>query len=213
MMQMIGDDWMNDDGMHNTQQGVHEMKVAVNEQLEQLQVLMRRMAVQRDMERGGRRDPYRGQGRVLAMLKMKPEISQKELTYLLGMRKQSLAELLAKLERGGYITRAPAEEDKRIMTIKLTEEGMKTADDLDDDSAEASLELDCLSDGELSQFSDYLGRIIKRFEAHFPDEDFEARRRMVEAFTTHHGRGRMHGGRRGGHGRRHGGHGYDKEDA
>ena len=44
-------------------------------------------------------DSRRGQGRVLAILKMQPEISQKELLYLLDMRPQSLGELLSKLEK------------------------------------------------------------------------------------------------------------------
>ena len=52
-------------------------------------------------------ETQRGQGRVLAWLKMQPEISRKELAYLLDMRAQSLGELLAKLERIAYIERAP----------------------------------------------------------------------------------------------------------
>ena len=53
-------------------------------------------------------NPHRGQGRVLSILKLKPEITQKELTYLLDMSKQALGELLKKLENCGYITRTPS---------------------------------------------------------------------------------------------------------
>lgn len=57
------------------------------------------------------------------MLKLKLEITQKELTYLLDMSKQALGELLSKLEKAGYITRKPSEEDRRMIIITLTEKG------------------------------------------------------------------------------------------
>ena len=50
-------------------------------------------------------DTSRGQGRILAMLKIKDGISTKELSYLLGIRVSSLNEMLAKMERNGYISR------------------------------------------------------------------------------------------------------------
>ena len=65
--------------------------------------------------------------RAMAMLKIKPEISQKDLTYLLGMSKQSIAELLLKLEKNEFITRHPSENDKRVMIMRLTEKGEKAA--------------------------------------------------------------------------------------
>jgi DNA-binding MarR family transcriptional regulator len=143
---------------------------------------------------GMARNPLRGQGRVLAILKMKPEISQRELTYLLNMSKQSLAELLAKLEKSGHIAREASEDDKRVMTVKLTEEGMKAANNVDDETYEAEKILDCLNSEELAVFSGYLGRIIKRYEEQFPDEDFEERRKMLREFMSRHGHGRPHGG-------------------
>ena len=82
---------------------MNEVKRLILEQLQQLQSLMHRTLFRGYWGGGRSSNPYRGQGRVLAILKMKPEISQKELTYLLNMSKQSLAELLAKLERSGYI--------------------------------------------------------------------------------------------------------------
>ena len=93
---------------------------------------------------------------MLAILKMKPEISQKELGFLLNMSKQALAELLAKLEKSGYITREPSEEDKRVMTIKLTESGMNAAGDVGEGAPETAKIFDCLSDEELTAFSGIL---------------------------------------------------------
>jgi hypothetical protein len=60
---------------------------------------------------------------------------------------------------------------------------------VDDGAPETAKILDCLNDGELAAFSDYLDRIIKRYEELFPGEDFEERRKMMEAFMFRHGRG------------------------
>lgn len=101
-------------------------------QLMRIGELLQRYRHHRHMEHGPLGDPHRGQGRVMAMLKMRPGISQKDLSYLLDIRPQSLGELLAKLERSGYIERAPSEEDRRVMDIRLTEEGEKAAERRDD---------------------------------------------------------------------------------
>jgi len=176
-----------------------EIKATITEQLQQLQMLMHRTAFHEAMGSGKPHSPHRGQGRVLAMLKMKPEISQKELTYLLGISKPALAELLAKLEMNGYITREPSEDDKRIVSVKLTEDGEKAADDLDGGAMDEHKILDCLNDEELTAFHQYLSRIIERYEEQFPDENLAERRRMKEAFMLRHARGFE------GHGERHGG--------
>ncbi len=90
-------------------------------------------------------DPHRGQGRVLKILKLQPEISQKELGYLLDMRNQSLGELLAKLEKSGAITREPSEEDRRSMIIKLTAAGAELAASGGEKAADAGEIFECLS--------------------------------------------------------------------
>jgi len=200
-----------------------EIKTTINEQLLQLQMFMHR-AMFRDFAGGAKaHNPHRGQGRVLAMLKIKPEISQKELHFLLGMSKQSLAELLAKLEKSGFIVREQSEDDKRVVTIKLTEEGMKAADDVDFRSSRAQGVFEDLTEEELASLSDYLGRIIKRYEEQFPHEDFQQRREMMKKFIEQKGfgggpgcggggpghGGRGHGGPgHGGHGQGGPGHGY-----
>lgn len=104
--------------------------------------------------------PYSGQGRVLKLLKMKPEIAQKDLSEILGMRPQSIGELLSKLEKKGYITRTPSPDDKRVTIVHLTDKGR----DADDFESEQSLSTDifnCLTKEEQAQLKDYLNRIIK----------------------------------------------------
>ena len=72
-------------------------------------------------------DPLRGQGRVLALLTAKPETTQRELSYLLDMRQQSLSELLAKLEDKGYVTREKSADDGRVTVVRLTDAGAEAA--------------------------------------------------------------------------------------
>ncbi|MBX4159731.1 MarR family winged helix-turn-helix transcriptional regulator [Priestia megaterium] len=70
-------------------------------------------------------DQHRGQGRILKLLKLQPKTTQKELSYLLDMRPQSIGELLSKLERKGYIVRTPSEKDRRVLSVELTASGLE----------------------------------------------------------------------------------------
>ena len=104
-------------------------------------------------------DPFRGQMRVLKLLKLNPEIPQKELALVLDMRPQSLGDLLKKLESKGLIVREPDPEDRRAMLIKLTPKGAK-ADIGEEDPSGFDVLFQCLSDEERDQLSEYLQRII-----------------------------------------------------
>ena len=107
------------------------MENQMNEQFMKLQHDLRRY-YHRQMAKNQGFGPHRGQGRVLALLKMNPEISQKDLTFVLGMRPQSVGELLQKLEDKEMITREASEADRRIMIIRLTELGEKEAEKISD---------------------------------------------------------------------------------
>ena len=162
-----------------------EVKSQVTEQLLHLQMLLHRMAFCGYFSGGAiQRNPYRGQGKVLALLKTRPEIKQKELAELLDMSKQSLAELLAKLEKKEYIARGPSPDDKRSITVRLLDKGRKAAEDMDVGGAEAFQVLDCLNGEELAQFSEYLCRVIKGCEAYFPGEGYEERRKKLDRFMA-----------------------------
>lgn len=165
--------------------------------------LLHRYHLQKHMQHGPMGDTRRGQGRVLALLKMQPEISQKDLLYLLNMRPQSLGELLSKLERNGYITRTPSETDRRVMIIKLTQEGAEATKAEGQDINFDNL-FECLSEEEQKNLSGYLGRIIETLEAKLGAEqfplDFGPCGRGGHPFGGHF-RGHHHcGGRRGAHG-------------
>ncbi|MCL2493847.1 MAG: MarR family transcriptional regulator [Clostridiales bacterium] len=129
------------------------------EKLSRLEWLLHRQHLRSHAEHGPLGDPTRGQGRVLAILKMKPEISMKDLSYLLAIRHQSLNELLNKLERNGFITRIPSETDKRSVLVCLTEKG-KNEQYLD----MGSEIFGCLSAEEQALFGEYLDRVIAVLE-------------------------------------------------
>lgn len=143
-------------------------------------------------------NPMRGQGRVLSILKLQPEISQKELGYLLDMRNQSLGELLAKLERSGYITRTASEEDRRTANIKLTPEGLKAASESNLQESGIDQLLDCLSEEEKVSLNDYLQRIISKLSQIMGEEDIEGGNFYREPHEHGH-----HDSHRGIHGHRH----------
>lgn len=145
------------------------------EQFARVEWLLHRFHQHNHRQHGPMGDPHRGQGRVLTILKMQPEISQKELTFLLDMRPQSLGELLTKLEKGGFITRTPSEADRRIMNIKLTEEGAKAASATEGDRPTGFDDLfDCLSDAEQTTLSELLTKIIESIEKQLGDDDAQS---------------------------------------
>ena len=113
--------------------------------------------------------PHRGQGRVIKLLKIHPKINQKDLSYLLDIRPQSLGELLSKLEKSGYILRTPSETDKRAMIIELTEKGMNLPDETESDFDFSSV-FDCLNDEEKNILSGYLERITEAVKENIKNE-------------------------------------------
>ncbi len=164
-----------------------ESRKEVLEQFMHLQALMHRYQARNFMNFGPWGNPMRGQGRVLGILKMKPEISQKELSYLLDMSKQSLAELLNKLEKNGYIKRETSEEDRRSCNIKLTEEGKAFAEEMDGAEPNPEKLFECLNDEEVANLMTYMQRIIERLEDRFTGNDEDFRKRMTERFKEWRG--------------------------
>ena len=138
-------------------------KSNLSERLMHLEWLLRRRHIQHHRGRSPVAAAHQGQGRVLALLKLKPEMGQKELSNILDIRSQSLGELLTKLERQGYITRTPSTEDRRSMLIQLTEAG-KAASEQQEDGPDLNNLFQCLNDDEQTTFADYLERIIQSLE-------------------------------------------------
>ena len=85
--------------------------------------LMRVYTMQWYRKNFGGIDPWNGQGRILSELKYEQKIAQKDLGLNLGIRPQSLGELLQKLEENGYIKRTRSTIDKRALLVELTDKG------------------------------------------------------------------------------------------
>ena len=154
-----------------------------------------------------RKEPFssgRGQGRIIALLKRCDGLPTKDISYLMGIRQQSLNELLKKLEAAGYIERRPSDEDKRVLNVYLTEKGKEETIEEPDFSAL----LKGFTEEEIETLNGYLDRMTDNLESAVEAEDpkfdtwmddFEKRhpkdfRQTMDA-CGHHRRG---------HGRRHG---------
>jgi DNA-binding MarR family transcriptional regulator len=102
-----------------------------------------------------------GQRRILALLRLKSPVSQKELLEVCGIRPASLSELLNKMESAGYITRIKDDTDKRSVLVSLTESGRKAADEWETDSSEdGSGFFDCLPEEEKKELAAILQKLI-----------------------------------------------------
>ena len=158
-------------------------------------------------------DPMRGRGRILALLKLKDGVATKDMAQILGIRVSSLNETLAKLEKDGLVVRTPAEDDKRVMLVSLTEDGRAQAQPAGRFPARM---FEGFSDDDLAAFEAYLDRITANLEAGLGEDEKEYLENMRKARNDFmHGHGCCHGhGPHGGHGGPHGhchgkGHGED----
>lgn len=74
----------------------------------------------------------RGQGRILRTLCRRGEMPQRELQELLGIQAGSMSEIAAKLEDKGLITRVHSKEDRRKISLSITEQGRAWVDQSDE---------------------------------------------------------------------------------
>ena len=178
------------------------------EKLLDVQNILRAHHNARSMEHGPASDPTRGRGRVIALLKLKDGVSTREMAEILGIRVSSVNEVVAKLEKDGYVERARSEEDGRVVLVKLTDKGREERQGGDfPDRLFAGFE-----DAELESLDAAFDKMIANVEAELPEnaraELGESRRRRDEFFQGHG----MHGDGMGpgcGHGHGHGpGHGH-----
>ena len=198
---------------------MNEMKNQLAEQFLRLDRLLFRYLRRSRGKDSSFMNPRRGQGRVLSLLKLQPEIEQRELGYLLNMSRQALAELLGKLEKSGYITRTQSDKDRRSFIVTLTDKGREALPDRSsktDDDDEVEAVFGCLNEDEQDSLGGYLDRIIASLEEQFKDGENDYAEFVRERFFSKHGFDEHGGGWFGhGHGHRHGrgrGHNHDHED-
>lgn len=162
-------------------------KVTLTERFIMLSRLM--MHIHHHGRGAGGHSPYRGQGRILSLLKLEPEMSQKKLSYLLGIRPQSMGELLAKLEQAGYITRTSSETDRRSLEIRLTEEGRAAAvEEESQQEKEHSADgiFQCLEEAEQLRLAEYLDRVIASLQEKMTEEQKEFFENHMHHPHSHH---------------------------
>ena len=126
-------------------------------------------AQQRERTGSRRIDTTRGQGRILAALKLKDGIATRELAYVLGIRVPSLNEALSKLENAGYIVREPDPRDRRVQLITLTDSGRALTNQMGEGEPEGDNIFEVLTERERTNLSDYLDRLIVRMHEDLPD--------------------------------------------
>ena len=68
-------------------------------------------------------DMNRSSAGVLFMLHQRKTMSQRELAEQLNVTAPSITSLIQKMEKSGYISRRPDEQDQRVMRLSLTEKG------------------------------------------------------------------------------------------
>ncbi|MCC8127755.1 MAG: MarR family transcriptional regulator [Clostridiales bacterium] len=67
----------------------------------------------------------RGQGRILRLLNKQGPLTQRELQSQLSIQSGSLSEILAKLEKSGFIIRERDPTDRRRLIISITPAGLE----------------------------------------------------------------------------------------
>ena len=118
---------------------------------------------------GGKCKRRRGQERVLTMVSMKEGINQKDLAFLLGIRPQTLGEMLQKLEHRGLIERKKSEADGRAIEVSLTEEGRSRAAEIAERRALAAADIFAvLSEEEKEQLAAILDKLGAELDARRP---------------------------------------------
>lgn len=120
-------------------------------------LLMRHEHITRDGRRG--RSARVGQGRVLALLALREPLAQKDLAFLLGVRPQSLSELLGKLEHAGLVERQRDEADRRSTLVSLTAEGRGAAEEATRSGASDTDPFDVLDEDERAELARLVGKV------------------------------------------------------
>lgn len=189
----------------------------LTERLTRLAMMLRRvdMAGHGGRTFGGMRA---GQGRVLHILTLQSPMPQKELAYMLGVRPQSLSEVIGKLEASGLVERRRDDTDRRTFIVDITEEGRSAASEI----PESDDPFDVLSEDEQAQFADMLDRVSAAVLEKLPERPEHPGHgghggRGGRGFGGHGGPGfggpRGRGGFPGGFGDGRGRHGHGGDDA
>lgn len=109
---------------------------------------------------------------ICAIAKRGGEMPQRALMSLFDLKAGSLSEVLAKIERDGFIERTRDPQDRRQLIIRLTEAGREQAafEQARREKFRAEA-LTCLSKEEKEQLEDMLSRVKEHWKQLDPDKD------------------------------------------
>lgn len=108
-----------------------------------------------------------GQLRVLELLARWGDMTQRELTEMLGIRPGSASELIGKLERAGLIARTESDADRRTAVVHLTDSGLEQLESRDKERPEL---FSALSADEKEQLLALLEKLRADWRERFPHE-------------------------------------------
>ena len=149
---------------------------------EKLTVVQWLLQRQRHRVRAGGRPcggPSCGQGRILAMLKLKDDISTKDLSHVLASASRRSTRCWRSWRRAATWS-ATSEEDKRVMLVTLTQKGARRRPG----GAAPTGVFSCLTDEEQEQMAAYLDRLIAALEESMGEDGRESPRAGAPAIAT-----------------------------
>lgn len=160
-----------------------------------------------------RKAGQQGQLWLLQLLMEQPQLTQRELQDLSGLRSGSLSETLSKLEAKEYIIRVQNEQDKRNLDVRLSAQGRQAAESMAVEKEQLAEKLFGVLEGEeREQLGVILQKLLIAWEEGFEGEQEEEQQGHCAQSSCGHGAGRGHGYGRGqgrhsgGAGRGHGRH-------
>ena len=119
-----------------------------------------------------------GWGRLLMLLSDNGPMSQAQLAARMDIRPQSLGEMVGKAEADGLVVRTQSEEDKRILIVSLTGEGVQRVADVREAHRRRAEEfLRPLSEDEKQAFAALLQKLIDGQHADGQPSDGDTERR------------------------------------
>lgn len=102
-----------------------------------------------------------GRGRLMGFLNDHGEMSQAQIAAHLGIRPQSLSELLSKMECDGLVVRRQSTEDKRQTLVSLTDLGRSRVETFRENHRRHAAEfLEPLTEEEKSTLAEILRKLI-----------------------------------------------------
>lgn len=110
-------------------------------------------------------EKYRGQGRLLNLLRERGTLTQRELIELTGRRSATLSEQLEKMEKSGYLTRQKNQQDRRNVDVTLTDLGREAALEARADRERRAEVFDGLTPREREELTALLEKLLALCEA------------------------------------------------